>query len=365
VKSALKIKNDDFSVEINMTNHNFLRWAAMAIDTNKVLANSLKAHSKDTLLLTDYLYLIAKHDQNKHLPENMHVILWDGINSYIELVQKIPNIHERADLKFFAVGWLKGLMFEKKINIMPLYPETAPDSAKQWGNLLAFNHTFLVQFSYRALTSLMSYLRFFKNWYADSKRHFELSRGKKIVFCGMVTPKESQLKDFFRDADLPKLFLACQPLARINYFGDELEIDRVTNQILEEIGKANLKSSTEFACVYSILNTLHRVMTLAILCRITDALFINESRNNSWIDPYDSYFYKQNLYLDFGSVRGPDAIYPRTLDMIMKDKVYLSLRFIEKNQPLDDYLSTFSSQAFLKNCETHAHVVLQKHESRK
>jgi hypothetical protein len=365
VKSTLKIKNDDFSVEIFMTNHNFLRWAAMAIDTNSLLSNSLKWHSKENLLLTDYLYLIANKSENKQIPENAHIILWDGINSYIELVQKIPNIKERSDLKFFAVGWLTGLMFEKKINIMPLYPKTVPDSAKNWGNLLAINHHFFVQFSFRALTSMMSYLRYFKNWYADSKRHLELSRGKKIVFCGMVTPKETQLIDFFRDADLPKLLLASQHLASLDYFGDKLEIDRVTNNILDEIYKSNLKSSTEFACVYSILNTLHRVKTLSILCRSTDALFINETRNNSWIDPYDSYFYKQNLYLDFGSVRGPDAIYPRTLDMFMKDKEYLSLRFIKINQTLDDYFSSFSSQDFLKTCETHAHFVLQKHEARK
>jgi len=308
VKSALKIKNDDFSVEICMTNHNFLRWAAMAIDTNRLLSNSLKAHSKDSLLLTDYLYLISNNSGNKQIPNNAHIILWDGINSYIELVQKIPNIKERVDLKLFAVGWLQDLMFESKINIMPLYLDSVPDSAKKWSNLLAFNHTFLVQFSYRALTSMMSYLRYFKNWYADSKRHLELSRGNKIVFCGMVTPKESQLNDFFRDVHLPKLLQASQQLASFNYSGDELEINRVTIQILDEVSNTSPKSSSEFACVYSILNTLHRLKTLSILCRKTDALFINETRNNSWIDPYDSYFYKENLYLDFGSVRGPDAI---------------------------------------------------------
>jgi len=364
VKSALKIKNDDLSVEICMTNHNFLRWAAMAIDTNKILSNSLKAHSKVTILLTDYLYLIARQDKNEQLPENTHVILWDGINSYIELIQQIPNIKERVDLKFFAVGWLQGLMFEEKININPLYPDSVPVSAKKWGSLLTFNHAFLVQFRYRALTSMMSFLRFFKNWFADSKRHLELSRGKKIVFCGMVTPKESQLNDFFRDVHLPKLLQASQQLASFNYSGDELEINRVTIQILDEVSNTSPKSSSEFACVYSILNTLHRLKTLSILCRKTDALFINETRNNSWIDPYDSYFYKENLYLDFGSVRGPDAIYPRTLDMIMKDKDYLSLRFIKKNQTLGDYFSSFSSEEFLKTCETHAHVVLQKHHAR-
>jgi hypothetical protein len=363
VKSALKIRNADFSVEIYMTNHNFLRWATMAIDTNSLLSNSLKRHSKDTLLLTDYLYLIANKSRNEQIPKNAHIILWDGINSYIELVQKIPNIIQRTDLKFFAVGWLKGLMFENKINIMPLYPESIPDSAKNWGNFLSINHAFFVQFSYRALTSMMSYSRYFKNWYADSKRHFELSRGKKIVFCGMVTPKESQLNDFFRDVDLPKLLSASQQLVRLNYFGDELEINRVTIKILDEIRSANPKSSSEFACVYSILNALHRIKTLSILSRMTDALFINETRNNNWIDPYDSFFYKNNLYLDFGSVRGPDGIYPRTLDMIMKEKKYISLRFIKKNQTLYECISSLSPREFLKTCETHARFVMQKNES--
>jgi hypothetical protein len=172
------------------------------------------------------------------------------------------------------------------------------------------------------------------------------------------------LNDFFRDVNLPNLLAASQQLARLNYLGDELEIDHVTIKIVEELSNINPKSSTEYACMYSILNTLHRIKTLSILSRMTDALFINETRNNKWIDPYDSFFYKNNIYLDFGSVRGPDAIYPRTLDMIMKDKEYLSLRFIKKNQTLDEYLSCFSAQAFLKNCEMHARFVLQKNEAK-
>jgi hypothetical protein len=47
----------------------------------------------------------------------------------------------------------------------------------------------------------------------------------------------------------------------------------------------------------------------------------------------------------------------------MKDKKYLSLRIIKKNQNLYEYFSSISLREFLKTCETHARFVMQRYEA--
>jgi hypothetical protein len=47
----------------------------------------------------------------------------------------------------------------------------------------------------------------------------------------------------------------------------------------------------------------------------------------------------------------------------MKEKEYISLRFIKKNQTLNECLSSLSPSEFLKTCETHARYVIQKNDA--
>lgn len=362
MKSSLQIRTKSMSVDMQMNNHNLLRWTAMAIDTNESLAKSLMESSVNTsVLLTDSFYLVTHAEAMQNIPPDAHIVLWDGINSYIELLQLQDEIAERHDLKFFVVGWLAGNMLEQLISIVPLYPENPPVYASAWGNFCQFKHQFHVPYQYRALATLLSFSRYFKNWLADAKRHAELNKGGKIVFCGMVTPTEHQINGFFRGVNAPALYAESLALTKLNYFGDVDTIDAVVNNVIEAFKNTHLKSATDFACAYSVLNLLHRIKTLSLLNAKSDALFINETKSNRWIDPYDSFFYHNNLYLDFGSTRGPDAIYPRTLDMVMKNKHFVSMRYLAENKTIDAYIEQLSVAGFLRQCECDAETVYQNH----
>jgi hypothetical protein len=363
MKSSLQIRTKKMSVDIQMHNHNMLRWAAMAIDTNEVLANSLiDCSSSTTLLLTDMLYLVTHPDSLVDLPVNAHIVLWDGVNSYIELLEANQNIASRKDLKFFVVGWLAGHMLEQQIRISPLYPSVAPDNATKWGALLPFSCRFNVPYQYRALASLLSFSRYFKNWIADAKRHSQLNKGGKIVFCGMVTPTEHQINLFFRGVDAPALKKACIALTELNYAVNTTAIDEVADKVVMNFKNVTLLSNADYACAYSVLNILHRIKTISLLNAKSDALFINETKSNRWIDPYDSFFYRNNLYLDFGSTRAPDAIYPRTLDMVMKGKRFVSLRYLPVGKTIDEYVEQLSIDDFIQICERDAKTVYQIHQ---
>lgn len=360
MKSSLQIRTKRMSVDMQMNNHNLLRWTAMAIDTNEVLANSLIALSANSpVFLTDSFYMVTHPESLGNIPPNTHIVLWDGINSYIELLQLKADIAQRSDLKFFVVGWLTGHMLEQQISISPLYPPVAPADANDWGSLFAINSRFNVPYHYRALATLLSFSRYFKNWLADAKRHSELNKGGKIVFCGMVSPTEHQINGFFRGVDAPDLLNACLQLTQLNYENNGEVIDQVARKIILAFKSTALASVTDFACAYSILNLLHRVKTLSLLNNMSDALFINETKSNRWLDPYDSFFYRNNLYLDFGSTRGPDAIYPRTLDIVMKCKPYVSFRFLTADQTINQYLDNLTHEAFLQQCERDSNLAIQ------
>lgn len=363
MKSTLQIRTSQMSVDLQMNNHNLLRWTTMAIDSNECLANSLIENSINLpVLLTDSFYLVTHPTVINDIPLNTHIVLWDGINSYVELLELESKIDQRRDLRFFVVGWLKDNMLEQKINILPLYPSSQPIHASAWGKLLQTKFKFHVPYTYRIFLTFLSFSRYYKNWILDAKRHSELNRGGKIVFCGMVTPTEHQINGFFRGVSSTDLYKESLKLTKLVYSGNTKEIDDVLCKVIEALKKGNLENVTDLACAYSILNLLHRIKTLSLLNGISDALFINETKSNRWIDPYDSLFYSNNLYLDFGSTRGPDPIYPRTLDMIMKNKRFVSLRYLPASYSIKQYVEWLSVDRFLQHCECDAQSAYQTHQ---
>ena len=360
--SNLKLASKNMTVDIHVTGHNSLRWAVLAIDTNKNLAQSLVKYSSQGLVfLTDSFRLINQESHILDLPKHTHIILWDGINSYLELVKHYPDTALREDFHYFVVGSINGCFVDKKVNIQPLYSSEVLEESKTWNKLLKVNQSFNASYHYRALTTFLTFTRYFKNWVADSERHKELSRGGKIVFCGLLTPSQHQLDSFFIGTNLPNLFQACCKLLQISYLDGNQTIDKVLHEIINTIKQEKVSEVSDLACIYSVLNILHRIKTIAFLHTNNADLFINETRSGARIDPYDSFFYKKNLYLDFGSTRGPDAIYPRTLDMIMTDKQFISLRYLPNNQTLPFYLESLSVESFSKTAYDHSFDVLREH----
>lgn len=363
--TALNIASKKLKVTIQTTDHNLLRWTAMAIDVNESLAKSLEEYSaQGQVYLTDSIFLARDNPDLSQVPLNTHIILWDGVNSFIELQHKQPQIGLRQDLKFFVVGWLEGVMPDKAINISPLYPKTVPEKAKAWNHILSFWHRFHVPYWYRLLTTFLTHTRYFKNWVADSVRHKTLSNGGKIVFCGLVTPTEHNLNSFFIGINKPQLQAICLTLTKLDYFSDQQVVDATVNNIIQAIQAEQFSTPSEFACIYSILNVMHRIQTLSVLHKLnSDVLFVNEVRNSRRIDPYDSFFYQSNLFIDFGSTRGADNVYPRTLDMSMTNKRFILLRLLFDGQSVSVLISQLNYNDFKLSCESDAKLICETYRS--
>ena len=118
---------------------------------------------------------------------------------------------------------------------------------------------------------------------------------------------------------------------------------------------------SDLAAASAQLNMLHRIGTLAALHRMTPDVFVSEYGFDRHIDPYDSIAYRGNLYLDFGSTRGVDPFYPRTVDLILSEKRFIGIRFLDLNDRLADYLARSDANGFLMQCERHAADILAMH----
>jgi hypothetical protein len=357
--TSLRLITHTLRIEVRTTSHNSLRWLMQAIDCNAQLASSLQQHAAGApLLVTDSIHVLTDGCDPETLPKNTHIVFWDGINSYVELLARQPRLATRVDLKFYVVGWLEGVALDPHVQMEPLYPAAMPEQARAWKNISFKGPAYLAPYWYRTLTTLLTHARFFKNRLAEKHKHDVLARGEKIVFCGLVTPTEHNVNSFFIGAHLPALRQSCQGLTALSYSSAPEAVDAVASAVLVSIGDAELADASAMACIYSVLNVLHRIKTLSLLHGMNAALFVNETRNSLRFDPYDCFRYKNNLYLDFGSTRGPDAIYPRTVDLHMTGKRFVSLRLLAERQTLRNYLDTLSWPAFCATCMDHAQLAL-------
>lgn len=361
---SLALRTAGLKANIETTGHNSLRWAVQAIDANSRLADSLVRHCGERpVLLTDSVYLLTHRWKAEDIPANTHIILWDGINSYVELEAHCPAALQRTDLKFYVVGWLTGVVVADTVHMESLYPCSIPTKTKAWKSVSLTSGAYYAPYWYRLLTSFLTHTRYVKNWYADTQKHRQLIAGKKIVFCGLVTPTAHNIDSFFMGVDCPALKAACLQLCVLSYTSDSHDTEVVLDIILTVLQQQEITDASTMACVYSMLNVMHRLMTLGYLHGMNAELFVNEARNSSRFDPYDSFYYQDNLYLDFGSTRGPDAIYPRTLDLCMTNKRFLSVRFLGAGQPLPVYLNALTCSDFLQICREDARSVLRSSKS--
>lgn len=353
---SLAIRTRDLKVNIEATSHNSLRWAMQAIDTNSHLADSLALQSQTApVLLTDSIYMLTHDMDAGHVPLHTHVILWDGLNSHVELMTRFPAMKERQDLRYFVVGWLEGVALARDVYMEPLYPAQLSAQARRWKSIANPWSRYHAPYAYRALTSFLTHTRYAKNWLADAAKHRSLAKGGKIVFCGLVTPTPHNIDSFFMGVTWPELRAACEGLSTVGYNSGGQAITAVLEGIFSALKRTQWADTpAAAACIYSLLNVMHRILVLSYLHALGANLFVNEARNSSRFDPYDSFFYKRNFYLDFGSTRGPDAIYPRTLDLCMTGKHFQSLRFLEAGQELRGYVDNLTLAGFEQTCREHA-----------
>ena len=335
---------------------NRLRWAIAAMQSNQDLCRSLTKITNGPAYLIDSTILLSTVPIC--LPEQTHVVLWDGLNSLIELWQAWPNLKYRDDLTYLYVGHFIEVTSLFPKGSMPLFSNAATASISA-----RIDPTTFTPLWFDIASQTRSYLRPMKNWLSAPIRHGLLQRGGQIVFCGVIRPDRSVLDSFFRGTTLEGLRQALSTLEGLEWQGSITTVRTAVQHAYASLQEVQATTPTSWACLYSVLNVIHRLGTLAQVNSRTRHLFINEYGRQTHFDPYNAQAYNNNIFVDFGSTRGPDAVYPRSLDILLNNKPYHCLRLFNSDNSLSAYFSTTSADNFWHTCEKHAHELVERLET--
>jgi len=283
------------------------------------------------------------------LSEKSHVILWDGLNSLIELWQAKPLLKNRHDLVYLHVGHFMDVADAFPANSMSLFSHSTNEQ------LLGGSESSLRVPAWIDMASkAREYLRPLRNRQCAPAKHRVLQRGGQIVFCGLICPDRSVIDTFFRGMTSSGLRQSLAPLEGLQWQGRLAAVRKAVVRIYGQIQQEKVISAAHSACLYSVLNVIHRIGTLVQIDAATPNLFVNEYGREGHFDPYCARAYANNLYLDFGSTRGPDMVYPRSVDILSNQKPCKSFRLIHSDHSLQDYLASSSEEDFWNACAEHA-----------
>lgn len=354
-------------VRLLFSDFNRLRWAIAALRVNAALRAALRRAAQDGAppLLVESLTL--QREGLGLLPATgACVVLWDGLNSLIELWQCHPALRQRSDLRYLHVGQLPEVDAALPAGSMGLYPLEALLDAPLDASPVA------VPWPVRARVACRRALRPWLNRLRQPERHQRLSAGGWLVFCGGVRPSQMTLDDLFRDGVLPALRQALQPLAGLPWDAQPGPARCALQQAFGHLRTVALglvapppspplpaaRTPAEWACLYTALNQLHRIGTLMALQASTPRLFVNEFQVHPHFDPYDAQAYGSNLFLDFGSTRGTEVLYPRRLDMVETRKPVASLRLLAPGESVAAWFRVHDWHAFWRRCDNDALAAL-------
>jgi hypothetical protein len=296
-------------------------------------------------LVYDSTYLFH-HDVSP--PAGASIVLWDGFNSYMELLRNRPDLNERDDVKFACVGFFAEIASALPLRTLKLFPDFEKLSDHALGAPLRFE----------GALKLKTTLRGFKNLVSDRDRHRQLSRGGNLVFCGLVRPTKQVVANILTNAKLLALKDSFEQLGELHWQDTPEKIHRLVRSIYRQCQQLECSGAEDYSGIYSVLNVCSRLFVINALHARGSKVFINEYSFQNNFDPYDAYAYGKNIYLDFGSSRGACHWYPRTMDMRATGKRFVALRIIQEQQSLRDYLDTHSESDFMEQMDSHVMVVL-------
>lgn len=352
-------------VTLNLSDQNRLRWTVAAVRSHAQLRDSLAQHAQASAAhITDNIHLMERgnalsaHDA----PEGVHVVLWDGYNSLLELQARQPTIAARTDIVYLCIGMVPEVVAVLPAGTMPLY-DPEPASAAD----MASNQHARMPAGYDFHRQLRTRLRMLRNWQISHDRHRQLSQGGMVVFCGLIRPSESVLQGFLRGTQINPGWVQSSGLVNMAWQGQvhtvKATLLSACTQLMNELRALSSPTPADWAAVYSLMNVMHRLGTLCQIHAQSKRLFVNEYAQQQHFDPYDAAGYRHNLFVDFGSVRGPDALYPRRVDMELNGKPSLSLRWLHVGHTVADCLQEDSTDWLWQRCSADAALSLAKLES--
>ena len=336
------------TAQLTLTDFNRLRWTVAALRLNPGLAQRLLQRAEAPAQVLDSTGLLRSGDEPAR---GAWIVLWDGINSLVELQQARPALRARPDLRFLYVGSFADVAGGFPADSEPLFP------ARDWSTAVALRVPLWVA----AMSVLRASARPLKNARSAPALHVRLQAGACLVFCGLVRPSAAVLDGFVRGTGLQPLRQALQPLAGLDWAADAAATRSLVARAFDAAAAAARPTApaADCAALYAVVNVLHRLASLCSVQARSPALEVNEYGVHPFFDPHDARAYRRNLFIDFGSTRGNDLLYPRSLDLLLQRKPCMPLRFLRADSSLLRFLADTDGSAFLALCDAHAQALLQ------
>lgn len=196
--------------------------------------------------------------------------------------------------------------------------------------------------------------------------HQQLAEGACLVFCGAVRHNRMLLDDSFRGARLPALRAALDDLIGLPWRTEPVRAQARIRQAVCQLQQAaqalqpapHAVHAAEWACLFNVLNLLHRQHTLSLLAQRTERLRVIEFGQQAHFDPYDAAAYAGNAYLDFGSTVGTECLYPRRIDIERNGKTVVPLRLLAPGESVAEWLQLQGEAGFARQSEADAQRAL-------
>lgn len=351
--AQVSLRGHGTPLQLALTDFNRLRWTVAALRLNTALQSRLLATGAQTagLWLTDSSWLI-QHPGHA-VPEGALVALWDGYNSLLELHAARPDLRCRVDLHHLVVGHLADLSNEFPANASPLFPTMWPSPATQAIELRGI-------WRVDTMSTLRAALRPWRNRQQAGASDKRLRGAPMVVFCGVVRLQANALRDILRGVSTPSLAISqWTDITELNWRDRTDALAPHFEDAWERLRLVSTSGPADVAALYALANVLMRMRTLGEIDRRTPHLFVNEFGVHRHLDPYDAAAYRQHLFIDFGSTRGPDLIYPRSLDLHLRHKRVHTVRLGTSSDFFLPQLQRTSGRDFLALCARHATEAVQ------
>lgn len=339
---VVRIGNGGTKLKVVLSDFNRLRWAVAALRSNVALVRAF-AMTGRSVTLTDS---IALHRPDPPVLEpGAGVILWDGLNSLLELWQGRPDLRPRADLQYFHVGVFAELEKAYPARSQSLYAVSLDRES---------SHGVNIPWWFDVLAQARAQARVWQNLRSAPEGHRQLSRGGRVVFCGLVRPTEAVLTGMLRGSDLGWLLPTWLPLAQLDWQTTPNSVIDSIGPLYEALRQVDVSNPADAAVIYALVNVFQRLVILSQLKQQTSSLLVNEFGQGAYLDPYNALGYRRNLFLDFGSTRGPDQIYPRVVDLTLTRKPVFNIRYLAAGESLANRLHRTTADELVRECMVHA-----------
>jgi hypothetical protein len=289
-------------------------WAYLGLRSNPAITRLMETAAQ-AILFDDP----ARLPQDRAASTRYFLVCWDGLIDQRPIEDARRALPRDADLTVLVVGDFSSVTNEHT-RILPLYPA----GELRFREHPRFDLTSTAAILLARLRGLALPLKNLMQSGSRSQTLRLLFGPRQIVFCGSIGMTPPLIDMLCRRYSIDPALLAGH-----RFFSAEQSLqDGAASLAVDGPFLADLYDRGQIGRLF-FLSAIHLLGREYFVARIRHAglpLYVNRFAEGSYIDVYSTPFYKQHLFLDFGSVVG-SGNYPRIADLTWFGKAFVRIEF--------------------------------------